>query len=58
MRRAARAVARTRFVQTVYLPGDDLCFYVFESESAEDVAAVALAAAVDVDRIHAAELSA
>jgi hypothetical protein len=58
IRRAANDLARTRFVQSVYLPGDELCLYLFEGGSEAEVADVARVAEVDVDRIRAAEIDA
>lgn len=57
IRRAARRVRGVSFVESVYLPADDLCLYVFTGESAEQVADVARLAAVDVDRIRQAEVA-
>ena len=58
IRRAASRVGGVSFVEAVYLPADELCLYVFASESAAAVAEVARAAAVVVDRIRVAEVSA
>lgn len=46
-----------RFVQCLYLPGDELCLYLFESDSAESVAALSREASLDVDRIRLAEVT-
>jgi hypothetical protein len=43
--------SRVRFVQTVYLPGDEVCFYLFESDCCELVERVARLAELDVERI-------
>lgn len=57
LRAAAIAVGRATFLQSVYLPDDDLCLYLFRSDSAETVAEVARLAALDVDRIRPAEVT-
>ncbi len=46
-----RARGRVRFVHTVYVPGDEVCFYLFESDSPELVGAVGRLAKVDLDRV-------
>lgn len=51
VRAAAKTVGRVRFVQTVYVPGDQVCFYLFESDSAELVGAVGRLARIDLDRV-------
>lgn len=59
LRSAAIALdRRITFVQSVYLPDDDLCLYLFTSDSAETVAELVRLAALDVDRIRLAEVSA
>jgi Protein of unknown function (DUF4242) len=42
-----------RYLQSVYLPGEDTCFCVFEATSAEAVLAVNSAANFPLDRITA-----
>ena len=56
IRRAAAAVAGTRLVQTLYLPGDELCLHLFAGDSADDVARVGCAAELEIDRIRPAEV--
>jgi hypothetical protein len=51
VRAAAKRVGRVRVVQTVYVPGDEVCFYLFESDSAELVGAVGRLARIDLDRV-------
>ena len=57
LREAARRVAGTTFLQSVYLPADDLCLYLFASRSVEAVAELTRLAEVDVDRIRVAEVA-
>lgn len=57
LRAAAVALGRIRFMQTVYLPADELCLYLFECDSAERVAELGRRALLDIDRIHQAEVS-
>lgn len=57
LRRAAARVRGATLLESVYLPADDLCLYVFRSESAEQVADIARLASVDVDRIRQAEVA-
>ena len=44
-----------RYVDTIFLPGDETCLHVFEAGSEEDVRAVARRAGIDVDRVVPAE---
>ena len=44
-----------RYVETIFLPGDETCLYTFEAESAADVRAVLRQAGIEVDRIVPAE---
>ena len=57
-RRARSAVAelrcrgrRVRFDQSIHIPEDETCFYVFEAQSAADVVEVAEQAALDAVRV-------
>ncbi len=50
------AVARTlavdvRFVEVIFVPEDELCFYLFEARSADDVRLVAELAGLHPERI-------
>ena len=44
-----------RYVDTIYLPGDETCLDLFEAESEADVRAVTRQAGIEVDRIVPAE---
>jgi hypothetical protein len=46
-----RAGKGLRFLQTVYIPGDELCFYLFEAGSADLVDRVIRDARLDFERI-------
>lgn len=56
IQRAAAAVAGARLVETLYLPGDELCLHLFEGDSAEDVARLGRDAELELDRIRPAEV--
>lgn len=51
IRSAAKKVRHLRFVQTLYMPGDETCFFLFEGESAELVGRAAELAGIAVDRV-------
>lgn len=51
MRAALHDVEHTMFLQALYLPGDETCFFLFESMSAELVGRVAALAGIAVDRV-------
>jgi hypothetical protein len=40
-----------RYVRTVFVPGDETCFYLFEADAAEDVAEVIRRAGIECERI-------
>ena len=44
-----------RYVDTIFLPGDETCMHLFEADSAADVRAVLRLAGIEVDRIVPAE---
>ena len=44
-----------RYVDTIFLPGDETCLHLFEAGSEADVRAVARRAGIDVDRVVPAE---
>ncbi len=44
-----------RYVDTIFLPGDETCLHLFEADSESDVRAVARQAGIDIDRIVPAE---
>ena len=44
-----------RYVDTIFLPGDEICLHAFEADSAADVQAVLRLAGIEVDRIVPAE---
>lgn len=50
-RKAARESADVRFVRSMFLREDEMCFLVFEAESAAAVARLAEQAALPIDRI-------
>jgi hypothetical protein len=58
LRVVARRVAGTRLLETVYLPTEELCLHLFQSETQDEVALVARLAEVQVDRIRRAEVDA
>ena len=44
-----------RYIDTIFLPGDETCLHLFEAGSEADVRAVARRAGIDVDRVVPAE---
>jgi hypothetical protein len=44
-----------RYVDTIFLPGDETCLHLFEAGSDADVRAVAHRAGIDIDRVVPAE---
>jgi hypothetical protein len=52
LRAAAARLERVELVSTVYVPEDEVCFYLFESDSAELVAEVSRAARLEFDRVQ------
>lgn len=54
---AAARLSEVRLVQSVYLPGDELCLYLFESDSVTTVAELGRLAELDLDRIRSAEVA-
>jgi Nickel responsive protein SCO4226-like len=59
-RSAATTAQRSRvplaFLRSIYLPGDEICFLVFEAPSAEAVAEAARQADITFERVVEAEL--
>ena len=55
VRRAARAVSAqgtpVRYLRSIFIPDEEVCFLLFEAESVEVVSAVTDRAGVDVDRV-------
>ena len=51
---ATRAPQRVRLVASLYLPADEVCFYLFESDSAELVGDVCESAGLRIDRVQLA----
>ncbi len=47
----SREGTRVRHVRSYVMPGDEMCFHVFEAGSAEDVARVSELAGIEVGRI-------
>lgn len=52
LRAAAARLERVELLSTLYVPDDEVCFYVFESESAELVAEVSRTAKLEFDRVQ------
>ncbi len=52
LRAAAAQLERVELLSTVYVPEDEVCFYLFESESAELVAEASRAARLEFDRVQ------
>jgi hypothetical protein len=52
VREAAAAAGRVRLLRTIYVPDDELCFYVFESETNGLVDDATLWASLGVDRVQ------
>jgi hypothetical protein len=55
-REAAEQSTAVRFVRSIFVPEDEMCFFVFEAESADAVALLAEQAALPIDRVVRAEL--
>lgn len=55
-REAARESSDVRFVRVMFVPDDEMCFLVFEAESAAAVARLAEQALLPIDRVVRAEL--
>jgi len=55
-REAAATSAGVRFIRSIFVPDDEMCFLVFEAESAAAVAHLAEQAALPIDRVVRAEL--
>jgi hypothetical protein len=55
-RTAAENSADVRFVRSMFVPDDEICFLVFEAESATAVVHLAEQAMLPVDRVVRAEL--
>jgi hypothetical protein len=53
--RGGQAARLARYVRSTYLPGDEICFHLFEAESIEAVREVSLRASLVFDRIVEAE---
>ena len=58
LKRAAVRLGRARFVESLHLPADELCLFVFEAADLDEVAELSLLASVQVDRIRTAEVTA
>ena len=54
-RRVSNDGTSVRYVDTIFLPGDETCLHMFEADSAADVQAVLRLAGIEVDRIVPAE---
>jgi hypothetical protein len=50
-RQAAETTVDVRFVRSIFVPDDEMCFLVFEAESEDAVARLAEQAALPVDRV-------
>jgi len=55
-REAAEQSAGVRFIRSIFVPEDEMCFLVFEAESAAAVVHLAKQAALPIDRVVRAEL--
>jgi Protein of unknown function (DUF4242) len=56
VRKASKGCADVRFVRSMFIPDDEMCFLVFEAESAAAVARLAEQALLPIDRVVRAEL--
>ncbi len=54
-RRVSQEGVSVRYVETIFLPGDETCLHAFEADSPADVQAVLRLAGIEVDRIVPAE---
>ena len=54
-RRVGKQGTSVRYVETIFLPGDEICLHTFEADSAADVQAVLSLAGIEVDRVVPAE---
>jgi len=54
-RRVSSEGTSVRYVDTIFLPGDETCLHMFEADAAADVRAVLRLAGIDVDRVVPAE---
>ena len=54
-RQASLDGVSVRYIDTIFLPGDETCLHLFEAESEADVEAVARRAGIEADRVVPAE---
>jgi hypothetical protein len=54
-RRVSREGTSVRYVDTIFIPGDETCLHLFEAASEADVRAVARRVGIEVDRVVPAE---
>ena len=54
-RRVSQGGSSVRYVETIFLPGDETCLHTFEADSPAEVRAVLELAGIDVDRVVPAE---
>jgi hypothetical protein len=54
-RDAAEQSPAVRFVRTIFVPDDEICFFVFEADCAAAVKRLAEEAALPIDRVVRAE---
>ena len=52
LRAAAARVGRVRLVRSIYVPADEVCFHVLESDTAERVEDASRAAQLDFARVQ------
>jgi len=52
---AAFAPSGVRVLQTIFVPDDEVCLYLFESDSLERVRQASAAAGISIDRLHPVE---
>jgi hypothetical protein len=57
LKAAAGQLGHARFVESLHLAADELCLFVFEADGPDEVTALSLLAAVQVDRIRTADLT-
>lgn len=54
-RQASLDGVSVRYVDTIFLPGDETCLHLFEADTEAEVRAVARQAGIEIDRIVPAE---
>ena len=54
---AARTLGAVRLLQTLYVPRDEICLYLFEADSADLVSRAAAAAAIALEHVQLVDAS-